>query len=70
MDALSSGLFAVVVLATLIVVIGHIQVVRFIREYGQHPFCGPARKKDKAILVDREGVAYLPSRRVVLKAKV
>ncbi|PWL17406.1 hypothetical protein DKP76_11550 [Falsochrobactrum shanghaiense] len=61
--------FAFVVLSAVIIVIGHIQVVRFMREYGHHPFCGPARKKSKPILIDREGVAYLPKRRVVLKAK-
>jgi hypothetical protein len=34
------------------------------------PFAGfEPLKKDKPILIDREGVAYLPSRRVVLKAR-
>lgn len=53
-------------------------VLRFLgwidRKPGQFwpfPFAGfEPLKNEKPILVDREGVAYLPSRRVVLKAKV
>ncbi len=52
-------------------------VLRFLgwvdRKPGQiwpFPFAGfEPLKKERPILVDREGVAYLPSRRVVMKAK-
>lgn len=35
------------------------------------PFAGfePRRAQEPAILVDREGVAYLPKRKIVLRAK-